>query len=148
MKPSTFDKFWNFENKKNVLFLFPSYFKIISLSIAIPVFLALFFQFQLQYGAFYERVFKLLLILSLTIFTLSKEKQEDERMRDLRFRAFAFSVVILIVIQVVFPCIMLLFSLLRGNFNIRSFEPFDSYKLIFFLLLAQASYFHKFKKEL
>jgi hypothetical protein len=148
MGQSIFNQFWKFENKKNVLFLFPSYFKIIGLSIAVPALFALVFQFEIHSGQFHERVFKLLLILGTFVFTLSKEKYEDERTRDLRFRAFAFSVVLLIGIQVVFPSVMLLFSLTAGDFNPKSFEPFDSYKILFMLLVAQASYFHKFKKEL
>jgi hypothetical protein len=141
------NKISNFERKKNVLFLFPNYFKIIGLCIAIPSFIALFFLVDIITGDFYISISEQLTVLGMLLFTLSKENEEDERIRDLRYRAFAFAVVVILVVQVLLPFFIIMVSLLVGNHKFH-FTGLDVYMFMLILLVAQAAYFHKFKKEL
>lgn len=147
MKKSIFEQLWNFEMKKNVLFLLPNYFKFSGLGIAVPSFLAMFFEVSGARQDFYLSITEHLTILGLLMFTLAKEKEEDERIRDLRYRAFAFAVVAILVIQVLLPFFIIMVAWLIGNHKFH-FTGFDVYMFMLILLVAQASYFHKFKKEL
>lgn len=154
MKPSLFDKFWNFENKGHVLFLFPSFFKKLGVAIVFIAFITiLVINNLLEQPLERENLINSLLyksiLIGVALISFSKDKYEDERIASLRFRSYSFALGLFIYIFVAFPFLHAISDYIHESKGFYDADFYDSsFFIILFILVSQLMYFYKFKTDL
>lgn len=140
--------------KKNVLFLFPAFFRRIGVAmvfcaiITILVINNLLEQALEREDLINSLLYKSILI-GLTFISFSKDRYEDERIASLRFRSYSFAFGLFIYIFVTYPFLYAISDLIHGtkpDYGAVFYN--NAFFSIVFMFVSQLIYFYKLKAEL